>query len=160
MLSLVVSLLCLAHPFHVSVSDIKYKEEQKAIQISTRIFLDDLEVALQAFTGNEALDIVDKSNWEVVKTSLEQYILSKIAIEDAKGRKLELHYVGAEIEDDVMWCYLEVLKVKKLPAVSVTNKLLHEVWPDQENLVHFRAFDSVKSARLYKGEETKLFSWD
>ena len=65
MLSLVVSLLCLAHPFHVSVSDIKYKEEQKAIQISTRIFLDDLEVALQAFTGNEALDIVDKSNWEV-----------------------------------------------------------------------------------------------
>ena len=53
------------HPFHVSVSDIKYKEDQKAIQISTRIFLDDLELALRAFTGNEKLDIMDEKSWNL-----------------------------------------------------------------------------------------------
>ena len=159
MISIVLSLFGLLHPFHVSVSDIKYKEEQKAIQISTRIFLDDLEVALQTFSGNETLDIIDPTQWDFIKTSLGEYMLSKVSLADEKGREYDLKYVGAEIEEDVMWCYLEVEKVKKIKSVTVTNKVLHEIWTDQENLVHFRAFGTVKSARLYIGEETKLFDW-
>lgn len=148
------------HPFHVSVSDIKYKEDQKALQVSTRIFLDDLELALQAYSGNDTLDIVEKADWKFVNETLGQYLLERISLKDEKGRKYELNYIGAEIEEDVMWCYLEVEKVRKLESVTVTNKILHEVWADQENLVHFRAFDGVKSARLFRGEETKLFSWE
>ena len=40
------------HPFHVSVCDVDFKEESKSIQVSQRIFLDDLEKAL-----NEKYDI-------------------------------------------------------------------------------------------------------
>lgn len=148
------------HPFHVSVSDIKYKEDQKALQISTRIFLDDLELALQTYTGNEKLDITDKANWEFVKENLKSYILEHVQMWDEKDRAYELNYIGAEIEEDVMWCYIEIEKVKKLESVKVRNSILHEIWGDQENLVHFRAFDKVKSERLMKGEEVKVFAWD
>lgn len=150
----------LVHPFHVSVSDIKYKEDKKAIQISTRMFLDDLELALQAYSGNETLDITKESDKEFVKQTLKSYVLERMELWDEKGKAYELNYIGSEIEEDVMWCYIEIEKVRKLKSVKVSNRLLQEVWEDQENLVHFRAFDEVKSARLYRGEDTEVFEWD
>ena len=150
----------LLHPFHVSVSDIKYKEDKKAIQISTRIFLDDLELALREYTGNPTLDITDKANWDFVRENLKKYVLERVKLWDEKDREYELNYIGAEIEDDVMWCYIEIEKVKKLERVKVWNTILHEVWVDQENLIHFRAFDDVKSARLYKGNAEGVFEWE
>lgn len=149
----------LIHPFHVSVSDIKYKEDKKVIQISMRIFLDDLELALQSYTGNEKLDITKEEDWDFIKESLKPYVLGRLKVWDAKDREYELSWVGAEKEEDVMWCYIEIEKVKKLERVKVWNSVLHEVWGDQENLVHFRAFDDVKSARLYRGEDTTVFEW-
>lgn len=158
--TLLLSVQLLVHPFHVSVSDIKYKEDQKAIQISTRIFLDDLELALQTYTGNDKLDITDKANWELVKTSLKDYVLQNLQLWDEKDKEYQLNYIGAEIEEDVMWCYVEIEKVKKISQVKVRNSILHEIWGDQENLVHFRAFEKVRSARLYRGEESAVFSWE
>ncbi|WP_421763875.1 DUF6702 family protein [Ekhidna sp.] len=154
-----IAFQALVHPFHVSVSDIKYKEDKKVLQISMRIFLDDLELALQAYSGNEKLDITKKENWVFVNENLERYVLDRLKLWDEKGKEFELNYVGAEIEEDVMWCYIEIEKVKKLKQVKVWNSILHEVWNDQENLVHFRAFDDVQSARLYKGEDTEVFEW-
>lgn len=149
-----------AHPFHVSVSEIKYKSEEKAIQISTRIFLDDFEKALKTYTGNERFDITQKSEWEQISEVVGSYLLSHVTLWDGRKRPYELKYVGAEMEGDVMWCYLEVEKVRKLSEVEVSNRILHEVWEDQENLVHFRAFGGVQSARLYRGEDRYVFSWE
>ncbi|MEM6734795.1 MAG: DUF6702 family protein [Bacteroidota bacterium] len=159
MVSIIFTIVCIIHPFHVSVTDIKYNKDKKSIQISSRIFLDDLELALQAYTNQEGLDIVDENNWDFINENLKRYLLNKIILKDGKNREYKLVYVGIEIEDDVMWCYLEVEKVKKIQSIIVTNKILHEVWSDQENLVHFRAFDRVKSARLFKGEESQIFEW-
>ncbi len=159
MVSFLIAISITLHPFHVSVTDIKYKQEKKAIQISSRIFLDDLELALQEYSGNNKLDIMEPNNWEFINDNLKQYLLSKIELRDEKNRKYELNYIGAEIEEDVMWCYMEVEKVRKIESVTVKNSILFEVWSDQENLVHFRAFETVKSARLYKGNESQLFDW-
>ena len=157
---ILLSILYLVHPFHVSVSDIKYKEEEKAIQISTRIFLDDLEEGLKAYSNREQLDITSSDEWDFVNETLRSYLLDNVSLRDEKDKPYELNYIGAEIEDDVMWCYLEIEKVKKLKTVHYTNTILHEVFADQENLVHFRAYDEVKSARLFKGEPSKKFSWE
>ncbi|MEP1096855.1 MAG: DUF6702 family protein [Cyclobacteriaceae bacterium] len=149
----------LLHPFHVSVSEVKYKEEEKAIQISVRIFLDDLEVAIQEYSGNKTLDITLKENWELISENLGKYIPEKFKIYNEKG-ELEVNYLGAEIEGEVMWAYMEIEKVKKLRTITIRNSLLHETFDDQENLIHFRAFDKVKSARLFKGEDQEVFVWD
>lgn len=125
-----------------------------------RIFLDDLEMALQEYSGDEKLDITAQEYWGAVKDNLRPYILERFKAWDEKGKPFELSYVGAEIEEDVMWCYIEIEKVKKLKKVTIQNKVLHEVWADQENLIHFRAFGDVQSARLFKGEDTEVFEWE
>lgn len=157
--SIFVALQVLLHPFHVSVTEIKYKEEKKTIQISTRIFLDDLEETLQAYTGNEKLNITAEENWDLVDATLKKYVLEQLKLSSEKG-SLELTYIGAEIEEDVMWTYVEIQKVKKLKKIKVWNGLLTDKFNDQENIVHFRAFEKVKSARLYKGDEEKVFDWE
>lgn len=149
----------LVHPFHVSVSDIKYKEEQKVIQISTRIFLDDLEVALRTYSGNEKLNISAKEEWGFVNEQLKEYVLENMKLTNEKG-EMEANYIGAEMEEDVMWIYIEIEKVKKLKTITVWNSLLVESFGDQENLVHFRAFEKVKSERLYKGDVQRVFNWE
>lgn len=147
------------HPFHVSVSEIKYKADARAIQISTRIFLDDLEMALKTYSAREKLDITDEKEWNFVNSQLEQYVAENLQLIGRKG-VLESKYIGAEIEDDVMWIYVEIEKVRKLETITVRNSLLTETFDDQENLVHFRAFDKVKSARFYKEELEKKFEWN
>ena len=158
-ISILILIQSVLHPFHVSVSEVKYKEDIKALQISTRIFLDDLEVAMQTYIGDETLDIMKAENWTIVNEHLHTYLLENIKCYDAKGM-LDLKYVGAEIEDDVMWAYLEIEKVKKLKTITIWNSVLTESFDDQENLIHFRAFDKVKSARLFKGTEQEVFNWE
>ena len=146
------------HPFHVTVSNINYKEESKTMQISTRIFLDDLEMALQKHTEIPQLNITDTSQWDNINIYLRQYLVEKMRIYNDK-KLLSIQYVGAEIEKDVIWCYLETDKVRKLKKVSITNQLLLEIYPHQENIIHFRAYGKVKSKRLYLSNETEVFDW-
>ena len=147
-----------SHAFHVSVTDVKFKEDKKAIQISSRIFLDDLELALQDYSGNTKLDILDEAQWETVDSLLSVYLLANFKISNAKGQ-YQINYVGAEREAEVMWCYLEIEKVKKLKEVTIWNNLLISSFPDQENLIHFNAYNKTKSGRCLKGAESKQFSW-
>ncbi len=147
----------LIHPFHVSVTEVKYKEEKKVLQISTRIFLDDLEVAISNYSKIRNLDI--KENWNVVNNYLGSYLLENLKLYDQKG-SMEMRYVGAEIEKDVVWCYAEVEKVKKLKKIIIRNTLLTETFQNQENIVHFRAYDKVKSARLYLDANKEVFDWE
>ncbi|MEM9894815.1 MAG: DUF6702 family protein [Bacteroidota bacterium] len=148
------------HPFHVSVADIKYKEEQDAIQISMRIFIDDLELAIQTFKENAQISITDKGSWKNTDEFIGEYLLEHLDIYDYREKEFQLQYLGAEIEEDVVWAYLEIEKVKKLRKITITNTVLLETYSDQENLVHFRAFEKVKSARLGVDKYSETFAWD
>ncbi len=147
------------HPYHVSVTEIKFKEEDKTLQISSRIFIDDLEEALMGFTKETKLDILKEENWDKVNTYLEDYMMMNLEVYDEKKRA-EVNYVGAEIDNDVMWVYLEIEKVKKLRTLTITNSILLDTFEDQENIIHFRAFDKVKSTRLTKKKKQELFVWE
>ncbi len=158
--TLLLTVQLLVHDFHVSVTDIKFKEDKKVLQISSRIFLDDLELALRGYTADESLDITSIVRWKFIDESLANYILENLELENEKGKAYPLKYVGAEVEDDVMWCYVEVEKVKKISKLKITNTILHEVWFDQENLVHVRAYETVQSVRLFKQKNTELIELD
>ena len=54
--SVLISAVLYWHPFHVSVTDIEHDAESKSIQVSHRIFLDDLEIGLKKYHKIEKLD--------------------------------------------------------------------------------------------------------
>lgn len=135
------------HDFHVSVCSIDYRAEKKTLEISHRIFLDDLETAMRKEFGDSYIDVVNPKDKDRFAERLEEYVIKKFEL-TVNGKEPELNYLGAEIEDDVMYCYIEVEGVKKLKSVSVENKILMELFADQVNLVHVKAFEKTRSMKL------------
>lgn len=135
-------LLIILHPFHVSVTEVDYNKDSQSLQFSCRIFLDDLEEALQAETGDVSLDIV-RDSAKVYKAS--KLYFSKRFVVRVDGRRVSVRFLGGEVEEDAMWCYLEVEKVTRFTQVELENTVLFEVFDDQQNMIHFRLGEETRS---------------
>lgn len=139
----VISLL---HPFHVSVCDVVVNSEAKAIQISQRIFLDDLEVTLYKTFGTRLL-IDDEGSKEVRDSLIELYLQDRLKVM-VDGKAKEARYLGSEFEVDGIWCYIEIEGVKKVKDIQITSTVLYEEFDDQANIIHFKTGDYEKSVKL------------
>lgn len=135
-------LFLLIHPYHVSVSEIHYDDETKAIQITERIFVDDLEEALRKSIGDPLFVVMDDS----LKTHqyIQSYFLSNFKFK-VNGQVTSYNYLGGEMDNDVIWCYLEITDMKQPESIQLTNTLLTETYDDQKNLVHFKINGEKKS---------------
>lgn len=134
---LVILLSGILHPFHLSVTNVYYKADEKVVQVEQRIFLDDLEEALRDYTGDQKLNVTEDDQKEI-SAIIEKYLLEKFQI-TANGQPIELAYLGNELvkDENVMWCYFEAEKVKKFDSFLVTNSVLTEKFDDQENIIHY-----------------------
>lgn len=148
--SLLAAMFSFLHPFHVSVTEIQYQEKEESLQITHRIFLDDLELGLRNY-GYEDADLYGLEDEGLFEEYLTNYLGSNFKLK-INGKLLKMKYVGKEIEEDAIWCYMEVNGVKKVDDVEVGHTLLLEIYEDQSNLVHVYNKGEVKSLRLTEGK--------
>ncbi|MFC5625448.1 DUF6702 family protein [Algoriphagus winogradskyi] len=145
--------LVFTHPFHISLTEIRWNAETEHIEISQKIFWDDLEIGLGDF-HKESIDFLNPSNKDKLNKQIESYLKEKNMIWIA-DKTVPLNFIGYEVEEDAAWFYLESEKVKNPTSVKVKNSLLVDIFPDQKNVIQFY-FDktSPKSIILGKGAET------
>ncbi len=146
------------HPFHVSVVEVEHDAKTKALQISERVFLDDLEETLNNVYKVQ-LDIVNPDNVAFRDSLIQDYIMSHLII-SVDGKQKKRTYLGHEIEEDALWCYIEYYGVKKIKQVSITNTIFFEVYEDQNTLIHFTYNEKTKSKRLTKTKPTEVFEFE
>ncbi len=146
------------HPFHISVTEIVHKPEDKAIQMTVRLFLDDMEQGLREFTGNEDLDIFNQADSVYLEETLGKYVIQNLQLNTKK--ELTLNYLGFEYDKDVLYCYIEALKVKPFDRLTISNTLLTSTFEDQENLVHVKKAGKVKSLRMSLNKNMETLEWD
>jgi len=147
-----ILLLSGVHPFHVSVSELIYKEDAKTVQVMHRIFVDDFEQTLNK-VYNVNLDILVMDNTEAIDSLIEDYLSKRFKVRiDDKARAII--YLGSELEEDVIWCYQEIYKVRKPNVFEITNAILFEEFDDQSNLVHTTLRNELKTVRLTGNERT------
>lgn len=146
------------HPFHISVTEIKDNREERAIQMTVRLFLDDLEQGLREFSENGELDIYNREDSVYINEVLEKYILANLSLTTKKP--LQLQYLGFEYDSDVLWCYVEAVKVKPFTELTIENSILISTYEDQENLVHVRKNNKVKSLRMSNTIDRAILNWE
>lgn len=139
-----------AHKFYLSVTNITYSEKDDALQITSRVFIDDLEDLLKErydINGNLATDIES----ELVDEYLEKYLRAKFVIEINDEIK-PFDFVGRKYDADVIIFYLEVPKVDfpSITSIQVQNKVLTDLYDEQQNIVHFKINGKKKSFVLVK----------
>jgi hypothetical protein len=134
------------HPLHVSVTEIEFDEKDKALEITMRVFIDDMELTLRRNLNQPDLDIL-KPKTGTTDQLLKDYILKHFAISlDNKAQKL--NYLGHEVDAEAFILYVEVTNVKKWKNIQVKNDALMETHDDQSNLINVTVKGTVRTLRL------------
>ena len=147
MLQLILLLwLNFMHPFYVSVTQIEQNHQTKTVQVSVRIFFDDLERALNN-RYKSSVNILKPTDRKKTDLLIADYINSHLNIK-VNNKLLALKYVGYEIEEDAAWCYFETDKQEQIQSFTVMNNLLYEQHPTQINMIHAIVNGKRKSSKL------------
>jgi hypothetical protein len=132
LLLMVLPLLGLAHPFHSSVGECIYNAKEKTWEISIRLFQDDLEQGLSAFTGTR---FVFQEGPQTDKV-LDAYLRKHLGVQVNQQLTTPYRYLGWEAVKDVIWVYVEIPTEQNLKGMFWENSLLADTFPDQTNLFH------------------------
>lgn len=146
-----------AHPFFVSVTDIKYNHATKAIEISCKMFTNDLEGALKKTSG-KSLDLLNPKDKKEVEAVLSAYIKKRLVIQ-LNNKPINYSFMGFEKEEDAIWTYFEFNKVEQPKQVSVDNKLLYDFLKDQTNIVNVEVSGTKKSYKVLNPESSMSFEF-
>lgn len=138
------------HPFHASVCEIEYNSEGQSLEITYKMFIDDLETAL-AQRFKTQLDITATDQKEKVDHLVEEYLAEQFEFW-INDDKVKLEFLGSEIEEYALWCFIEITDVTELESLKVDNKVMLELFDDQVNIVHFNKEDQVRSLKLFKNK--------
>lgn len=147
-----------SHDFHVSVANIEFDKTEQALEISQRIFIDDLELVLSQINDSTKIDIIQDFDEEITKKSIKNYVLSQINI-SANGKVAELNYLGAKLDGDVIVVFIESPNIKKLKSIMVKNTIFMESFPDQINLIHVLVDKKNRSMKLDLGKPSDTFEY-
>ena len=150
---LLVPFLTTLHPFHVSVCSINYAPDEQTLQITQKIFADDLEEALNASAKASGqatrFDVINPPDPEVMEVIIRKYLSENLQIE-VNEEAVEPVFLGYEREELALWCYLEVSDVDSIQSVNVQSSILVDAFDDQTNIVHVKYMNTVKSMKLAK----------
>ena len=105
----------LLHPFYVSVTEIRHNAAQKELEVSCRIFADDLENALKA-QYKTSFDIMHPADRKAVDGLITDYLSKHLRI-TVNGKPVALRYLGYQIEEEAAWCFLEARDITTVKTV-------------------------------------------
>lgn len=145
------------HKYYFSFTEIRVDSKKATLNVSCKIFTDDLEAAMSSVYGKKIVLTDVKQNKEV-QSVLTKYIEEHFKISVA-GKALKLDFVGYENEADVTWCYLEVPKFTKKGPITVLNSVLFETFPEQTNVIQFYWDQVNKSHKLVNPEKETVFEF-
>jgi hypothetical protein len=158
-LSFLIALFFWAHPIHISVTEINYNEKSKSLQITTRVFADELELGVRAQRKEAELDLMEPKNGLATKQLIQNYLEAHIKVK-IDGKPAKMNFLGFEREDISVVSYIEIENVKKLKTIEVFNDIITEIHDDQSNLVHVTYKSPVKSVRLTRDNVKEIFTFD
>ncbi len=135
-----------AHRFYTAIFQINYVQPKKMVQITTRIFVDDLNNALKnQFHKNTYLG-TDKESAQDIEL-MKKYFADKFKL-SINGKFHAMNYLSKDIEDDVVVCYLNIKDISKLNTLEIENSVIVEIHPEQQNIIQFNDNGNKKSLLL------------
>ena len=146
------------HKFYVSVTKVEYVKKEKSLQIINQIFIDDFENVLRK-RFDENITLAEPNESERIESYMKQYLKDKIKIE-VNGKPVNFVYLGKEYEDDMVYSYLEIEGVDQIRSFSIANKVLFELFEEQENIIRTSINGKDKSFILVTSNHTGVLNFD
>jgi hypothetical protein len=126
------------HKFYVSLTEIRYNEHNMRVEVSFRIFPDDLDRALEERYGVET-HLASSLEHPQADSLVGEYLRAHFSL-ISDGREVGFSYLGKEPESDAIWCYMESEPLESTPsALRIRNNILMEQFDDQVNIIQVYA---------------------
>jgi hypothetical protein len=145
------------HKFYVSVTQINFNQDKKIVQITSRIFIDDL---------NNALEKKHKKKFHIGSTKetdeeiqlLKKYINDNFSIK-VNNKPKQVVYLDKEIEDDVIIVYQVIRGIPKINSLQIKNTLLFDFLLEQQHIIHTQVLTKKQSALLTLENSEELLKY-
>lgn len=125
--------VAMVHKFYVAIFQVNHAPEKKMLQVTTRIFVDDLDNALEKKYGRKFH--LGEPAQTADELSLMQKYLAERFIVKVNGRPQPLTYLGNETENNVLICYFRATGIGKISSIQVTSKVLFDFVTEQQNII-------------------------
>jgi len=140
------------HKFYLSNTTIEFNAQNQAIEITSKIFTDDLEHAIEAQCYRyHSLNPQTPEVFELVK----KYIGENLKLQ-VGGRNVVLNFLGYSVDNDMTTLFLEGSYFEP-NSVVVNNTILLDQFSDQQNIVEVRW--NGQSKREYFTKDKKQFQF-
>lgn len=153
-----VSAFTAIHKFYLSVTQIEYVQEKQSVQIISRIFMDDFENLLRQ-NYDKTINLDDDKKAPIVDAYIKKYLAERIKIK-INGKDVDFNFVGKETDLDVMKVYLEIEGIKDIHSFQITNKVLFDLFDEQQNMVKLKINALFKNYMLSSQNDNAVLNFD
>ena len=145
------------HKFYMSVTHIKYVPKQKALQITMRVFIDDLQLEIND-KNNTQIELATDREPKKVDSIYANYISTHFTLE-VNLRPKNITFLGKEYDDDMVVFYLEIQKIQEIHQMKLENSVLVHSFSEQENIVKLDINQREKTLILTKNNSNSLLNY-
>jgi hypothetical protein len=138
------------HPFYISVTEINHNGTEKTLEISCKIFTEDLENVLNK-SANPKIEISNPKSKDQATKLINQYLSTHLQLR-VNGQPVKMELLGFEEEKEATWSYLQVNNIPSVKKIEIDDSILYESFPEQINLVHVTVSGNRKSSRVNNPE--------
>ncbi len=134
------------HKFYMAIYQIDYVPQKKRIQITSRIFVDDLNAAIEkkfhvkTNLGNGQETAQDEVN-------MKKYLAEKFSLK-VNGIVKPMTFLSKEVEANVLICYFRIPDVSKITHLEIENSALTEWNTEQQNIIQANIKGEKQSVML------------
>jgi hypothetical protein len=141
-----------AHKFYVALYQVNYAPEKKMLQITTRIFVDDLNTSIGK-KYQKKINLGSEKETDEDLIFFKKYFNEKFNIK-VNGQVKPIHFISKEMEGDVLICYFSIKEIQKINSIEIYNAVITEGNSEQQNIMHFSVND-VKNTLLFTESTSK-----
>jgi hypothetical protein len=145
------------HKFYMAIFQVNYAPEKKMLQITSRIFMDDLNLALEKKYGKKTNLGLEKETVEDLNL-LKKYFNENLIIK-VNGQSKPVVFMSKDVEGDVLISYCRVSDVAKLQSAEITNTVLTHWNSEQQNILHCTAFGEKKTVLFTASNKTEVLKF-
>ena len=134
-----------------------FDAKSQTVEISIRMFTDDLETALTRESGGKPVQFGGPVKLDPL---LERYVRKHFIVADTQRKQRPYTYVGYEQESDAHWVYLEMPAsgTDTFRNLVMKQDILMDVFGDQVNLVNIQYHQQKKTVVFRNNQPVQAVS--
>jgi len=146
------------HKFYMGVFQVNYAAEKKMIQVTSRIFIDDLNNGMEKKYHKKTFIGTEKETPEDLEL-FKKYLSENFTIK-VNGQPKPIAFLSKEIEaGDVLVCYSRIKDVEKFKTLEILNTILVDWNAEQQNITHISAFGTKKSVLFTESSRKEVLKY-